>query len=109
MKARVDRIADPFAAAGRGDIGKPLACRCADLLELVQYICPRLFQEWSPLFAHLDRVGQFDAARVIWHVTDYVQRRALATSPLKIEAERLGKLQLRYSQVVLGSNQLRNL
>ena len=31
------------------------------------------------------------------------------TSSLEIEAKSLGQLQLRYSQVVLGSNQLRNL
>src|SRR5436190_107411 len=109
MPARVDRIADPFATTGRGDIRKILACRRALLLELVQYICSRLFQEWSPLLAHLDRVDEFNATRDVWHVTDYVQRRALTPSPLEIEAECLGQLQLRYSQIVLGSNQLRNL
>src|SRR5262249_17045724 len=81
----------------------------AHLLELVQYICPRLFQEWSPLFAHLDRVGEFNGAREVWHVANDLQRRAVTTSPFEIEAERLGQLQLRYAQVVLGSNQLRNL
>src|ERR1051326_3105251 len=109
MKARIDRIADPFAATCGGDIRKILACRCAHLLELVQHICPRLFQEWSPLFAHLDRVGEFNGAWDVWHVTNYVQRRAVTTSPFEIEAERLGQLQLRYSQIVLGGNQLRNL
>ena len=39
-------------------VGKPLACCRAYLLELVQYVCPRLFEKRSPLLSHLDRVGQ---------------------------------------------------
>src|SRR5205814_5555980 len=109
MPARVDRRADPFAAAGRGDIGKPLARCRAHLLELVQYVCPSLFQECSSLLPHLDRVGEFNGTRDVWHFTNHFQRRALTTSPLEIEAKSFGELQLRYAQVVLLSNQLRNL
>ena len=69
MPARVDRIADPFAATGRGDIGKILACCRAHLLKLVQDICPRLLEKRTPLFSHLDRIGQRDAAGVVWHFT----------------------------------------
>src|SRR6266700_1228091 len=109
MPARVDRRADPLAAAGGGDIWKPLARCRAYLLELVQYVCSRLFQKGSPLLPHFDRVGEFNGARDVWHVTNYFQRWALTTSPLEIEAKSFGELQLRYAQVVLRSNQLRNL
>src|SRR6478752_1761922 len=109
MPARVDRRADPFAATGRGDIGKPLPCCRAHLLELVEYVCARLFQEWSSLLPHFDRVGEFDGAGDVRHVTNDFKRRAVAASSLEVEAERFCQLQLRYSQVVLGSNELRNL
>src|SRR5215468_7041827 len=109
MPARVDRRADPFAAAGRGKSGKILTCCSAHLLELVQYVCPTLFKERSSLLPHFDGVGEFNRTRDVWHVTNHFQRRAVRTSPLEIQAKSLGQLQLRYAQVVLGSNQLRNL
>src|SRR4029077_2233556 len=58
-----------FGAARCGDIGKPLACCCAYLLELVQYVCPRLFEKRPPLLSHLDRVGQVNGSRDVWHFT----------------------------------------
>src|SRR5215831_7205278 len=109
MPAGVDRIADPFATAGRGDIGEPLARCRAHLLKLVQGIGSRLFEKWPPLFSHFDCIGEVNGARVVWHFTDHFQWRAFAASWLKVDTERLCQLQLRYSQVVLGSNQLRNL
>src|SRR2546430_9942558 len=109
MPARVDWVADPFAAASCADIRQPLACRRAHLLELVQNVGARLLQKWSPLFAQLDRVGEFDAARDVRHLTNYFQRRALTQPSLEIEAKGLAQLQLRYSQIVLGGNQLRDL
>src|SRR5262249_60491092 len=108
MQGGVDRIADPFAATGRGDTGKPLAGCRAHLLKLVQHVGSRLLQERSPLFAQFDCVGEFNGARDVWHVTNYFQRWAFTASSLEVEAEGLCQLQLRYPQVVLGSNQLRN-
>src|SRR4029077_2645306 len=93
----------------RGNIWKPLARCRAHLLKLVQYVCPRLFQERSPLFSHFYRVDEFNGARDVWHVTNHFQGRAVPAWPLEIEAKSFGQLQLRYSQVVLGSDQLRNL
>src|SRR6188472_1775408 len=109
MPARVDWRAHPFAPAGGGDVGKPLACCGAHLLELVQYVCSSLFQERSPLLTHFDCVSEFNGAGDEWHVTNHIQRRSVTASPLEIETKSFGELQLRYAQVVLGSNQLRNL
>ena len=67
------------------------------------------FRNARRCFAHLDRVDEFDTARDVRHVTNYFQRRSVTKSSLEVETERLGQLQLRYAQVVLGSNQLRNL
>src|SRR4030095_13476681 len=106
MPARVDRIAYPFAAASRGNIGKPLACCSAHLLKLVQYVCPRLFQERSPLLTQLDGVGKFNRTWDVWHVANYLQRRAITTSALEIKSKSFRQLQLRYAQVVLGGNDL---
>src|SRR4029077_13022420 len=95
--------------ASRGDIGEILTCRRAHLLELVQYVCSRLFQEWSPLFSHFDCIGEVNGARVVWHFANDFQWGAFAASWLKVDTEGLGKLVLCYAQVVLGSNELRNL
>src|SRR5436309_1743093 len=97
MPARVDRIADPFAAPGRGNIGKPLACRRAHLLELVQYVGARLFEEGSPLLSHLNRIGQANWSRDVWHFTYHFQGRIFTASWLEVQTESLGQLQLRYS------------
>src|SRR5438067_6301071 len=109
MPARVDRIADPFATTGRGDIRKILACRRAHLLELVQYICSRLFQEWSPLLAHLDRVDEFNATRDVWHVTDYFSGGVFPRRRWELEAGRFGRLHFEYWKMVLGVIRLGNL
>src|SRR4051812_5134069 len=97
MPARVDRGADPFAATGGGDVGKPLACCRAHLLKLVQYVCPRLFQECSSLLSHFDCVSEFNRAGDVWHVTNHFQWGGITTSPLEVEAKSLGQLQLRYA------------
>ena len=45
----------------------------------------------------------------MYGIPNHFQWRAITTSPLEIEAESFRQLQLRYAQVVLGSNQLRDL
>src|SRR5689334_5930090 len=95
MKARVDRVADPFAATGRGDIRKILARCCAHLLELVQYVGSRLFQKRSPLLPHFYRICEFDAAGVVWHFADNFQRRVFTLSWLKVDPKGLSQLQFR--------------
>src|SRR5215831_10276133 len=109
MEARVVGTADPFATAGRRNSGKILTCCRAHLLELIQCVRPRFFEERSPLLSHLDRIGEFYGAGDVWHVTNHFQWWAVTSSPFEIEAKSFGQLQLRYAQVVLGSNQLRNL
>src|SRR5437762_12979077 len=109
MPARVDRRADPFAATGRSDIGKPLACCRAHLLELVQCVCARLFEEGPPLLSKLDRLSQRDGPRYVRHLTYHFQGRIFTASWLEVQTEGFGQLQLRYSQVVLRRNKVRKL
>src|SRR5262249_42388241 len=109
MPTGVDRRVDPFTAAGSSDIGKPLARCCAHLLELVQHVCPCLFEKWAPLFSQLDRLSEVDRAWDVRHFTEYFQWRLFTAHWLKVKAERFGQRQLRYSQVILGSNELRQL
>jgi len=79
------------------------------LLKLIQHICPRLFEKRAPLFSELDRIGQIDGARDVWHFAYYFQRRVLTAPRLEIQAESFGQNDFRYSIVVLRKDQLRNL
>src|SRR5438552_3131623 len=93
--------AHPCAAAGRSERWWPLAGRRAQLLSLVQDVCPRLLEKRAPLFSKLNRIGQGDGARNVWHFAYYFQRRVFTASRLKIEPKGLGQSKLRYSIVVL--------
>jgi hypothetical protein len=75
------------------------------LLKLVQDICPGLFEKRSPLLSHLDRIGQVNRARDVWHFAYYFQGRIFTPSWLEVQTESLGQLQLRYSQIVLSRNE----
>src|SRR5215471_19939014 len=109
MPTGVDRRTDPFSAAGRGHCRKVLTCCCAHLLKLVQHIGSRLFEKWAPLFSHLDSVSELNGAGEVRHFTDCFQWRFLTAHWLEVQAERLRQRQLRYSQVILGSNEQRKL
>ncbi len=79
------------------------------MLELVQNICPRLFEKRAPLLSELDRIDQRYVARDVGHFADNFQRRIFPAQRIEIEADGLGQLQLRDSIVVLRGDQLRNL
>src|SRR5262245_11450708 len=105
MPARTNRRADPLSAASSGDRGEVLTCCRAHLLKLVQDVGPRLFEKWPPLFPHLDGIGEGNDADVVRHFTDYLYWRLFTAHRLKVKTKCLGQLQLRYSQVVLCSNE----
>src|SRR5205814_6713446 len=60
----------------------------------------------APLFSQFDRIGQLDGARKVGHLTYHFQRRVFTASWLEVQTECLGQLQIRYSQVILGSNEV---
>src|SRR5205807_9966772 len=97
--------AHPFAAPRCGDGWEPLTSCRAQLLSLVQDVCPRLLEKWAPFFSQLDCVRQRDGARVVGHFTYYFQRRVFTASWLKIEAQCLGQSDLRDPIVILRSDQ----
>ena len=105
MPTRIRRRADPFASSSRIDGWKKLTQCHVHLLDLVQNICPRLFEKRTPLFSQLNRIDQRDAARDVWHFTDNFQRRVFTAQRVKIESDGLGQLQLCDPIIVLRGDQ----
>src|SRR5215467_7684610 len=109
MPRRVDRRTDPLSATAGGDRGQVLTGCRTHLLKLIQNVGSRLLEKRPPLFSHLDGVRKLNCSRDVWHFTDYVQWRFFTAHGLKVQPQGFRERELRYSQVILGSNKQRKL